>query len=59
MFLVLSFSLFIRHLAGLRKNYQTDVHETQGKGVEWANLGPIKFWSGSESWADPQIIIHY
>ena len=31
------------------KNYQTDFHETQWRGVAWANLEPMTFWSGSES----------
>ena len=35
--------------AGLRKNYQTDFHETRWKGVAWPHLEPIKFWSRSES----------
>ena len=43
MFSVLSVCLFVCHLAGLHKNYQTDFHETQ-----WTNLKPIQFWNGSE-----------
>jgi len=49
-------SLFVCLLATLRKNFQTDLHESFGEGLQWANEQLIKLWWRSDQRLDTQIV---
>jgi len=36
--------LFVRLLAGIRKNYVTDFHKIRWKGGTWAAEETVRFW---------------
>jgi len=43
-------------LATLHKNFQTDLHESFGEGLQWADEQLIKFWWRSDQHLDTRIV---